>query len=112
MSFIQKFIVTNKFIRYSPFYWWIRLISHPGFRFNNYYVQKEFWSSLNSEWEHMEYVHKFEEFWGPGTYPPETMILSERDFDSLVERLNQKPKFDQRVYDLMSKKSPWDEQND
>jgi len=57
----------------------------------------------------MNYVHKFEEFCGPGSYPPETIVLPAKDFDALVERLNEKPKFNQKLYDLMSKKAPWDD---
>ena len=33
-------------------------MSHQGFRFDDYHIWGEFWHSLNSEWEHMEYVYK------------------------------------------------------
>ena len=40
---------------------------------------------------------------------PTKMYLSQRDYDELVRRINEKPKFNQKIYDLMSKKSPWDD---
>jgi hypothetical protein len=70
----------------------------------------DFWLNLNHGWDHMNYVHKFEEFWGKGSYPPERIVVSKEAYDSLVERLNEKPKFNQKLYDLMSKKAPWDEE--
>ena len=33
----------------------------------------------------MEYVYRFEEFWGKGSYPPPTMIVSKEDYDVLNE---------------------------
>jgi uncharacterized protein (DUF1778 family) len=41
---------------------------------------------------------------------PQTIYVSQEAYDELVERLNEKPKFNQKLYDLMSKKSPWDEE--
>jgi hypothetical protein len=58
----------------------------------------------------MNYVYKFEEYWGKGSYPPEKIILSKENFDALVERLNEPPKFNQRLYDLMSKPAPWEKE--
>ena len=63
-------------------------MSHQGFRFDDYHIWGEFWHSLNSEWEHMEYVYKFEEYWGKGSYPPEHIFLKEGDFNAFVEQLN------------------------
>ena len=40
---------------------------------------------------------------------PTKMYLSQRDYDELVRRINEKPKFNQKLYDLMSKESPWDD---
>jgi hypothetical protein len=110
MIFLHKFILTNKFIKHTPFWWWWRLISHQGFRFDDYHVWAEFWHSLNDEWEHMEYVNKFEEFWGKGSYPPERIVIPKENFDALIERLNQPsdPKVIERLKEIMSKKAPWD----
>ena len=84
-------------------------MSHEGFRFDDYHVWGEFWHSLNSEWEHMEYVHKFEEFWGKGSYPPERIVLSQRDYDALVERLNEPPQYDEKIARVLQRKAPWED---
>jgi hypothetical protein len=109
MTFLHKLIITNKYLRYTPFWWWWRLISHQGFRFDDYHVWKEFWFSLNSGWDNMEYVHKFEEFWGKGSYPPEKTILPKEDFDSLVEKLNEPPQYNENLAKLLNRKAPWDD---
>jgi hypothetical protein len=105
-----RFLLSFKFLRYTPFYWWMRLMGHSDFRLDDYHLCCEFWSSLNHEWEHMEYVHKFEEFWGKGSYPPETIVLSERDFDALVERLNEPPdpEVQKRFREILERVAPWD----
>jgi hypothetical protein len=110
-TFINKWIISNRFLRYTPFWWWYRLMSHQGFRFDDYHIWGEFWHSLNSEWEHMEYVYKFEKFWGEGSYPPEKIILSKQNYDALVERLNEPPdpKAIERLTEILRKPAPWDE---
>ena len=40
---------------------------------------------------------------------PTKIYLSQEDFDALQQRLAEPPKFNQKLYDLMQKKSPWDE---
>ena len=59
----------------------------------------------------MEYVHKFEEYWGKGSYPPERIVLPQKDYDALVERLNEPsdPKVIERLKEIMSKKAPWEQ---
>jgi hypothetical protein len=108
--FLNKWIIGFKPIKYTPFWWWYRLISHGGFRLDDYYVWKEFWFSLNHGWDHMNYVHKFEEYWGKGSYPPEKIILSKENFDALVERLNEPPDPEvmKRLKEIMQKPAPWD----
>jgi hypothetical protein len=68
----------------------------------------DFWLNLNHGWDHMNYVHKFEEFWGPGSYPPETIVLPAEDFDALVERLNEPPQYNENLARLLQKKAPWE----
>ncbi len=109
MTFIHKLIICNKYLRYKPVWWWYRLMSHSNFRFDDYYVWGEFWSSLNGGWLDMEYINEFEKFWGKGSYPPETIVLSQKDFDALQERLAEPPKYDENIARVLSKKSPWDE---
>jgi hypothetical protein len=82
---------------------------HEGFRFDDYHIWGSFWSSLNGGWEDMEYVYKFEEFWGKGSYPPEKIILPKENFDALVDMLNEPPQYDEKIARVLSKKPPWDD---
>jgi hypothetical protein len=106
--FLSKWIIGFKLLRYTPFWWWYRLICHEGFRFDDYHVWKEFWHSLNHGWEHIQYVNEFEKFWGKGSYPPERIMLPQKDFDALVEKLNEPPQFDEKVARVLQQKAPWD----
>jgi hypothetical protein len=59
----------------------------------------------------MNYVHKFEEFWGKGSYPPEKIVLPAKDFDALQKRLSEPPdpKVVERFREILNKKAPWDD---
>jgi hypothetical protein len=106
----HKLIINNRFLRYSSFWWWFRLISHQGFRFDDYDVWGSFWISINRGYVDMEYKYEFEKFWGKGA-KPEKIVLPAKDFDALVERLNEPPdpKVVERFKQIMSKKAPWDD---
>ena len=84
-------------------------MSHEGFRFDDYHIWKEFWSSLNGGYEDMNYKWEFEKFWGRGA-KAEKVILSPEDFDALVERLNEPPdpKAIERLTEILRKPAPWD----
>lgn len=106
----HKLIISNRYIKYSSFWWWYRLISHQGFRFDDYGVWGSFWISINRGYVDMEYKYEFERFWGKGA-KPEKIVLPAKDFDALVERLNEPPdpKVVERFKQIMSKKAPWDD---
>ena len=108
--FLNKWIIGFKPIKYTPFWWWYRLMSHEGFRFDDYYVWGEFWSSLNAGYLDINYKWEFENFWGKNA-KPETILLSARDYDTLVERLNSPPDPEtiEKLRKLMNRKSPWNE---
>ena len=108
-TFINKWIISNRFIRHSSFWWWYRLMSHEGFRFDDYHIWKEFWSSLSGGWLDMNYQWEFEKFWGKGA-KAEKIILSPEDYDALVERLNEPPdpKAIERLTEILRKPAPWD----
>ena len=110
MELINKWIISNRFLRYTPFWWWYRLMSHQGFRFDDYHVWKEFWSSLNGGWLDMNYKWEFEKFWGKGA-KPETIVLPKEDFDALVDRLNEPPdpKAIERLTEILRKPAPWED---
>ena len=109
MELINKFIIGNRFLRYHPIWWWYRLMSHEGFRFDDYHIWKEFWSSLNGGWLDINYKWAFETFWGKGA-KAEKIILSPEDYDALVERLNEPPdpKAIERLTEILRKPAPWD----
>lgn len=107
-----RFIISNRFLRYTPFWWWFRLMSHEGFRFDDYDVWGSFWISINRGYVDMEYKYEFEKFWGKGSYPPEQIALPKKDFDILTELLNRPPKYNKNLAKLLQRKAPWEEQND
>ena len=83
-------------------------MSHEGFRFDDYHVWKEFWYSINSGWYDTNYKWEFEKFWGKGA-KPEKIILSQRDFDALVEAINKPPQYNENLAKLLTRKAPWNE---
>jgi hypothetical protein len=83
-------------------------MSHQGFRFDDYYVWGEFWSSLNAGYLDTEYNWEFEKFWGKGA-KAETIVLPAKDFDALVERLSEPPQYNENLAKLLQRKSPWDQ---
>ena len=107
--FLNKWIISNRYLKYSSFWWWYRLMSHQGFRFDDYYVWGEFWSSINQGYVDMEYKWNFEKFWGKGA-KAETIVLSQTDFDHLVERLNEPPdpEVQKRFREILEKRAPWE----
>ncbi len=110
MVILHKLIITNKYLKYSSFWWWYRLMSHEGFRFDDYHIWTEFWYSINSGWCDMEYKWAFEKFWGKGA-KPETIVMSKEDFDALQKKLAEPPDPEQieSLRKLLQRKSPWDE---
>lgn len=57
----------------------------------------------------MNYKWEFEKFWGKGA-KPEKIILPKKDFDTLVERLNQPPDPEviEKITRVLQRKTPWD----
>jgi len=110
MVIFHKLIIGNRHIKYSSFWWWYRLISHQGFRFDDYHIWESFWSCLNGGWLDMEYKYKFEEFWGKGA-KPERIIVSAEAYDELVRRINEPPDpaVVERIKEIMQKVPPWDD---
>jgi hypothetical protein len=104
--FLNKFIIGNKYLRHSSFWWWWRLMSHQGFRFDDYYVWKEFWMSLNQGYLDIEYRYEFENFWGKNA-EPEITYISPEAYDKLLEMIESPPKPSQGLIDLMNRPSPF-----
>jgi hypothetical protein len=110
MVILHKLIINNRYLRYTPFWWWYRLINHEGFRFDDYYVWGEFWHSINSGFMDMNYKWEFEKFWGKGAQA-EKIVLSQEDFDALQKRLAEPPdpKVIERLTEILRKPAPWDD---
>jgi len=108
--FLNKWIISNRYLKYSSFWWWYKLMSHEGFRFDDYYVWGEFWSSLNAGYLDTEYKWEFEKFWGKGA-KPERMYVSQEAYDELVRRINEPPdpKVVERFREILNKPAPWDD---
>ena len=109
MVIIHKLIISNRFLKYSSFWWWYRLVSHSDFRFDDYHIWKEFWHSINSGFMDMNYQYEFEKFWGVGAQP-EKIILSKENFDALAEKLNEPPQYNEKIARVLSRRAPWEEQ--
>jgi hypothetical protein len=60
--FLNKWIIGFKPIKYTIFWYWFRLVNHSGWRMDDHQRYSDFWLNLNHGWDHMNYVHKFEEF--------------------------------------------------
>ena len=108
MVLINKWIISNRFLRYTPFWWWYRLMSHEGFRFDDYHIWKEFWSSLNGGWLDINYKWEFETYWGKGSYPPEKILISSEDYDTIMKSLNEPHKPSPALTELLNRKTPFE----
>ncbi len=108
-TFLNKWIIGFKPIMYSPFWYWFRLINHSYWRMDDYQRYQDFWLNLNDGWHDMNYKWEFEKFWGKGA-KPEKIILPKKDFDALVERLNQPPDPEviEKITRVLKRKAPWD----
>ena len=113
LTSIHKHIISFRPIRYTPFWWWYRLISHTDYRLDDRNITKEFWSSLNQGWEDEQYILKFEEYWGKGSYPPERITLTEEQYDHLRERLLEPPdpEVQERIKQIINKVAPWEQES-
>ena len=83
-------------------------MNHKGFRPDDYGIWNSFWSSLNSGSLDMNYRWEFENYWGKGA-KVETMYVSADDYDALVEKLNDPPKYNENLAKLLQRKAPWDD---
>ena len=82
-------------------------MSHEDYRLDDRFLYQDFWNSICTGQTQMVEDDKWMTYFGA---KPETMYVSQEAYDELVRRINEPPKFNQKLYDLMSKKSPWDEE--
>jgi len=67
-TFINGWIISNRFLRYTIFWYWFRLINHSDFRMDDNVRNSDFWLNLNSGYEDMNCKWEFEKFWRVGSY--------------------------------------------
>jgi hypothetical protein len=68
---------------------------------------RNFFLSLWYRWKTYQYERKCIKYFGA---KPETIYVSQRDYDLLVEKINNPdPEQIESLRKLMSRKSPWDE---
>ena len=105
--FLNKLIITNKYLRYSSFWFWWRLISHEDYRLDDRFLYQDFWNSINEGQTQMVEDDKWMTYFGA---KPETMYVSQRDYDLLVEKINNPdPEQIESLRKLLQRPSPWDE---
>ena len=78
---------------------------------------REFWEALSSGW-YDEYIYPYDDWYFPIiskerrlrlAQEPEKIYLSARDFDALMERIENPPPPTPEFIALMNRKAPWDE---
>jgi hypothetical protein len=112
-TFINKFVIGFIPIKYTVFWYWFRLINHDNWRMDDHQRYWDFWINMNAGWLDMNYKWEFEKFWGKGA-KPERIVLPAKDFDALVERLNQPPDPEviEKIKRVLTRKAPWDDNDD
>ena len=83
-------------------------MAHEGYRFDDIQLGKSFWSSLNGGYEDMNYKWAFETYWGVGSYPPEKILISSEDYDTIMKSLNEPPKPNPKLIELLNRKAPFE----
>jgi hypothetical protein len=86
-------------------------MSHEGFRFDDYHLQNEFWSSLNGGWLDMSWKWEFEVYWGKEAKPEPIYLtqLSQEVYDKLQEMIAEPPELNPKLIELGEK---WMLEND
>jgi hypothetical protein len=69
---------------------------------------RDFWLNLNSGWEDMNCKWEFEKFWGRGSYPPEKILISSEDYDTIMKSLKEPPKPIPALTELLNRKTPFE----
>jgi len=64
--FINGWIISNRFLRYTIFWYWFRLINHFDFRMDDNVRNRDFWLNLNEGWEDMQSEYRMSQ---PGFDP-------------------------------------------
>jgi hypothetical protein len=77
----------------------------------------EFWESLSIGWM-QEYIYPYDDPYNLTISPERKLrlaqelghiVLPAKDFNALVERLNEPPQYNENLAKLLQRKSPWDD---
>ena len=80
----------------------------------------EFWESLSIGW-YQEYIYDYDDAYNITISPerklrldqkPPVIYVSEEAYDALIEAINKPPEYNENLAKLLSRKAPWDEEND
>ena len=107
--FLNKWIISNRYLKYSSFWYWFRLINHEDYRLDDRFLYQDFWNSINEGYSQMVEDDKWMTYFGA---KPEKIYVSQEAYDELVRRINEPPNPEsvEKLKKLMSRKSPWEEQ--
>jgi hypothetical protein len=105
----HKLIITNKYLRYTPFWCWYRLINHEDYRLDDRFRYQDFWNSINEGYAQMVEDDKWMTYFGA---KPQKMYVSQEAYDELMRRINEPsdPKVMERFREILNKKAPWDDE--
>jgi len=109
MVILHKLIITNKYLRYTPVWFWYRLINHEDYRLDDRFLYQDFWNSICEGQTQMMEDDKWMTYFGAKA---EKIVLPKEDFDALVEKLNEPPDtaIMERLKQLMNRKAPWEKE--
>ena len=104
----HKLIISNKFLRYTPFWYWYRLINHEDYRLDDRFLYQDFWNSINEGYSQMVEDDRWMTYFGA---KPEKVYVSQETYDELMRRINEPPDPEavKRLTEILQKPAPWDD---
>lgn len=86
--FLNKWIISNRYLRYTPFWCWYRLMNHQDYRLDDRFLYQDFWNSINEGQTQMVEDGEWLKYFGA---KPEKIYVSKEAYDELVRRINEPP---------------------
>jgi hypothetical protein len=74
----------------------------------------DFFNAINSGWLDMEFTHRYgenpteQDYWEWISLNPQKIYLSEKDFDSLVDKIENSGGYDEKIAKVLNKTTLWD----
>ena len=66
--FINKWVIGFKPIKYTPFWFWFRLVNHSNWRMDDHQRYWDFWMSINRGYDNMNYKWEYKNVWSKVPY--------------------------------------------